>query len=232
LPYKKKDNTNSSDKKYNVENIKIEVRNQFSPTSTNYLSNSTMQRVVVQSIHYINQGIPKVTSFVKETFLQSTSFAQKYQDEILIGTGIGLYSLIFFGLIKGDSYLNQKNLWSCWPHNIDFQKLIQTPPDEIQKQLLIEIQIRYMKIDSPTDFVTPLVKFMNDIEKEKKNLIFYQKLYETLSKFYLSWIFPMNKTMFLTIKEKLERLSFIRDIFLKWAAHYKINQNTGSMEIS
>jgi len=221
IPVKKK----GDNKRYSVDNITVEVTNTFSPTSKNYLSNSTIQSVFVQSIHYINDSIPYVSSFFQHTLWQSQSFIKTYKKELLAATGISTYLAIFYFLIKGETYLKKESLWSCWPNNIDFQEFIQISHKTIEEQLLQDIQVRYIKPESPTDFITPLILFMNDIEQEKKHLTFYLRLHNLLSKTYLSWIFPVDKKRFLTIKEKLERLTMVKNMFLIWAAQYKINQN-------
>ena len=66
---------------------------------------------------------------------------------------------------------------------------------------------------------------MHDIDYEIASVKLYIKLESWLRTLRVSIVFPINRKRYARAPELLSRLTFIRSVFLNWAAHYKMDMN-------
>lgn len=141
------------------------------------------------------------------------------------------YSLIFihFTIQMRLIYLTYKLLnnvcWSQWQKHKQVEQLYQIPQSQFSQMLLNDIQTNYTAIKNPTDFVTPLVNFMYDSDKELKYLNQYILIIDWLKKCKISFIFWYKKELLDQAPERLKRLTFMKNNFLAWLVDFKLNQN-------
>ncbi len=153
----------------------------------------------------------KTTSFLK---------ANKYKTMLFIVASV--YAVLCYEVIKGYMYLNKENLWSSWRSTISFEELLAISQQQLSQELLRDIQLRYTNAQNINDFISPLATFLNDIEKETHYINYYNKLNTWLIRLHLSTIIPVSKKHFDGSKERLQRLAYLKNVFLSWATEYKI----------
>ena len=214
--------------------INNQPTNTCNPSSTQTVSQeasqSTNQTITQTITHYFKASItwPHLSNIkipFDELSKQSKAILKKHKKEIIFGGAAFTYLFICYLLIRGNNYLGRLDIWSSWKVDISLYNLYAIPHEKISRELLIEIQKRYTRSDKPTDFMLPIINFLYDIDKEITQLNFYRKLYVWLKRLRLHYIMPLNTQRFMSIKERLKRTLFIKNIFLTWAAHYKIEHN-------
>jgi len=209
-------------------NISVQVTNSFSPTLTSYLSNpgSGLKTAAFHGIHAANQLVNEMINTTRTICKKTKQFTQKHKYYLIPSAILTSYITALFCVSRGNSYLDKKELWSAWKKEIATQDLIlDNNNSELVKNLLLEIQTRHMDKNNPIDFITPLANFIKNMEQEKRSLTFYANIYNMLKSSHLLKLFPVDKTCFHKVEDQIQRLHFIRSIFLTWAARYKIEQN-------
>lgn len=135
-----------------------------------------------------------------------------------------IYLLIEAKLFYLVYLLNHPNLWSNWNENKTLEELYQIPQTRFSKTLLSDIQQQYTVLNNPTDFVTPLTKFMHDIDFELKMLNQYLYITSLLETCYVKKLFWFDKKLLKKAPDRVKRLNYIKHTFLGWLADYKLNQ--------
>jgi len=133
-----------------------------------------------------------------------------------------LYSYYCYQVICGNLYLKRTDVWSSWKHELSFDQLCQIPQQSLARELVLSIQHHGLDMQKPTDFMSPLVLFLQVIEQERITLLYYQTLYNRITTVKCSIIFPFNKKRYNRIEERLQRLSFVKNIFISWMAEFNI----------
>lgn len=150
-----------------------------------------------------------------QALLQEQDFFKKNYKPIIITSAIlASYGTCFYAIYYCKSYLEDQNLWSNWQSEASIEKLMLTPQNQLASEVYFEIQSKY---ENKNNFILSLSQFMKDIEKEKNTLILYDKVYNFLNKYYVFKFFPINTGCFENISEKIERLAYIKNIFLSSA---------------
>jgi len=162
-----------------------------------------------------NPNFPSNTIHSARQFLEKAKhFSKNYKTHIILFSLLGSYGTTYYLLFRGNNYLKSESLWSSWPINRTLHTLLEIPQEKLAVQLLDEIQLRY---NGHQNFIDALTQFKEAIDKEKSNLLFYDKLYKFLDKSYLISIFPVSVERFKEIKKRLERIAYLKNIFLSWS---------------
>lgn len=137
----------------------------------------------------------------------------------------GTYIYAYHYITQANKYLDMANLWSSWRSDTPLEYLITIPQQELAKELILEVQRRYSNPQNPTDFITPLITFIQAIENELKIIRKYNRLYHCTTILHVQKMLPFNQKQFKSLNEKYRKLIHIKNIFLSWATEYKINHN-------
>jgi len=150
-----------------------------------------------------------------------------YQQRFFIAGGsiLAAYLWLCRSCVNGNKYLEQTDTWAAWHQELVLEELLAMPQHELAKDLVVEIQRRYSNPKNPTDFLSPLISFMREIDREIALTQYYIKLYMILQRTHANAILPVNTTRFATICDVQRRLAYLRNVFLTWAAEYKVNHN-------
>jgi len=134
------------------------------------------------------------------------------------------YLTIWAILLSTHYYFNQTNSWSGWQSAIPFTELYTRPQQLLKQELIFDIQKRYLNQQNPTDFISPLVTFMNKINREEKYLNYYTTILNGIKRLHIARLFLINEKKIKEAELRKQRLIFVRQLFLSWAAEYNINQ--------
>ena len=107
--------------------------------------------------------------------------------------------------------LNNPHAWCNWkPYMIleDSKKML------IQ-DLLQTIESKHSNNKKPTDYISPMVQFLQEIEEESSILRHYLIMNRWTNRIYMNTILPHSFEQL--VQEKLDRLDFIKKVFFDWA---------------
>lgn len=128
-------------------------------------------------------------------------------------------------IVKANKYLERTDIWVNWKSDIPFDMLVTIPQNELSKELILEIQRRYSSAQNPTDFISPLILFIQTIDTEIDTIKNYIDVYWLITKMHMQTLLPINQKQFSTLNEKYKKLLYLKNIFLSWAAEYKVSHN-------
>ena len=162
---------------------------------------------------------------IKEWQSKTSTFL--YNKRYFIGASIilGSYVLICNYFVQGSKYLGRTDTWASWRMDTPVDLLIAIPQPELGKELILEIQRRYSNVQNPTDFISPLITFIQTIDVEIVRIKQYALVYQWIKKLHLQNVFPLNQKQFNMLDEKYNKLIYLKNTFLSWVAEYKINHN-------
>ncbi|MDZ4150085.1 hypothetical protein [Methylicorpusculum sp.] len=217
-----------------VINIPMTQANNQTQTNNQAQTTSVSQAFSQTVSHYFNLTTKLITTTdFKKPFTigtkQTKTFIKHYKTPLIAGTVLGAYAWLCYETVRGAQYLGKANLWSSWKRAIPLTTLHETPQQEITRELLMEIQKRYTQIDKPTEFMLPLIHFLHDVDTELKNLRYYDSMNSWLTKARASYVVPFDLQRFNTTRERLARLAFVKNLFLTWAADYKLEHNKSTL---
>lgn len=207
------------------------------PSSLPPITINNNHTIVLDTTTQINQS-SKIISIVKKTINQLplkkwNTAINGYFSYIMEHTwescGVGLLMLHLvcsYQLIRGNSHFKNESLWSTWKKEIPLRSLILIPKDELARELIITIQRRYFNPKSPSDFFGPLVAFLVDLKAEIQLSKLYIQRYNWLKKIFFTRLFPGDIAALMQAPEKIQRLLFIKELFLTWTAEHKLELNT------
>lgn len=123
--------------------------------------------------------------------------------------------------------VNPEN-WSLWNRIVPLVELLEMSQSAVADTLAREVQRRYTSIDNPNDFVTPMTSFLRDLEKERAILEDYRNLCSWLKSFCISKLCWYDEGLLTECTERLQRLAYLKSIFINWITDYKFSQNNAN----
>lgn len=196
------------------------ISNEITTAISQVVKNSTNQLVstVMQTTRDAYQATrDATTAFVHENRWRLIG--------LLAGSG---YCYLTYTIISLRLYFNQKERWLYWNDYLTLEALCATSQKDLGVELIKEIQRRYTSISAPTDFVTPLIRFLQLIDEEQQRLELYLKLGPWLTKLHLCTITGYSTELAQKCESWRRRVAYLRATFMRWMAEYKIEQNTGT----
>ena len=153
------------------------------------------------------------------------SFVSIHKWTLLLAAITGTGGYIWYVLNKGNTLMQSGHSWSAWKHHLDFAQLCQAPQEQLAQELLSDIQRHYINYQNPTDFVAPLSRFAQDLQDEHILLSRYIKLGDLIVKCHTTFLFPINAELIEKAHNRIERINFVKHIFVSWSAHHNLQQN-------
>lgn len=200
------------------------------PCSNNArITNQNMTINLNVNPHQINVSTPlqdlwdQVASSALPTEILSFLWRQRYF--IAGGAVLGIYIYVCRECTRINNYLECFESWGSWHKEYSLEAFLAMPQQQIAKELVIEIQRRYSNNACPTDFIGPLISFCTMIDSEIEMVNHYLSTYSLLMRTNLYGLFPLNVAQCDELGDIIKRLQFIKNIFLAWAADYKIEHN-------
>lgn len=183
--------------------------------STNQTTNTSNALTAVQ------QTIP--TALLKELAHGGESFMNKNKLFITAIAGAYAYGRTFMSIVQANHELARTDAWASWKAELSVDALKSQDHEALTKELLFEIQKRHTNADKPADALMPFITFLSSIDEEIAAINHYRSLHFWLESCHATWLFPVNKNRFASASSRLERLWFIKNLFLQWAAEYKLS---------
>jgi hypothetical protein len=146
----------------------------------------------------------------------------QYRYKIAGGTAIGSYSAMSILLIADYHQLDNNMIWPRWKHKLTFEDLCAIPQKELAKELMLAIGQHHYNKTNPTDLAYPLIAFIKEIDWEIDTIKRYIKTTKIIKSLSLMKLFPTNERKLNQATKMLERVLFIKHIFLSWLADYNL----------
>lgn len=132
-----------------------------------------------------------------------------------------------YGIVNGylwyiKNQLDKHHCWSRWQSEKSLEELFAIPQNNLAQSLLFQIQQHYTHATKPTDFLQPLIHFMNDLEQEVRLLTLYQRLSAAVASCHLTKFSIVDEAFVAAIDNRLKRLAYLKGLFLSWIAQYKL----------
>ena len=141
-----------------------------------------------------------------------------YRSSLLVAGGGLLYLYLWYQLHQAHKLLKNNQAWCCWKHHIDSGNLNGYSTTELMKELLIDIQNRYIDPKNPSNSIAPISLFLPAVEKEMQQIEQYVWWATKIVASYSSCLFPVSKKAIEEGLRALQRLRFIKRLFISWWA--------------
>ena len=183
-------------------------------------SQSTATNTTVNTIRlFLSQKIEQIKAVSPRAIGQSAAhWGNIHKKQILLysaGTGYVVAAGI---LIHGTLFMRKSTPWASWKKQLSMEELLGIPQDQLGTELIHAIQQRHVNVQNPTDHITPLVRFVQAVDREMKMLNRYILLATSIRRCRLMRIFPTNNHKIEQAQELKQRLGFVKHTFISWAA--------------
>ncbi len=195
-------------------------------TINNSSASSSESKSIAQALSYTQQW-QMIQETASAKCLTLMAYARAHSKQLITLGLAASYCTIMGTLLKAKYFLAVPTTWANWRRHKTLKDLLEQPFEITTDELLTEIHKRYINPKNPTDAITSLVRFMNDIAYEKRQLIFYSRLTSFLAKApFLHKVFPMIRSISRETKTQQERLAYIHNLFTSWAVEQKLSLTT------
>lgn len=191
--------------------------------SLSYAVGMQIRDITVIWMEEVKKKIPIDSYDQLKSLMKTMLWTHRYT--VVGTTAVGSYSVINILLLTDYHYINQNNAWSRWKSECTFEDLYAIPQKELARELLLRIGQEYYNEKNPTDLAHPLITFIDTIDIEIKTLKRYIKTAHIIKKLHLIKIFPTNESKINRAEQSLQRVLFIKHIFLSWLSEYNLVSN-------
>ncbi len=212
----------------NINNIYVDSKTQSgstahaesSATNTTTLYNTISLRIT--NFIKMIQTHPRYQQIPDYKTLQSMLYAKRYT--IAAGSAGIAYAAIATKSLHAQYLISQPLNWCHWKKHLSVEELRTCNQKELMLSLIHDIQIRHIDPLHPTDFISPCARFIHAIDAELQyieRIIFMGTISWKTKRF----IFINDETI---DKAKLhkQRLIYIKQLFITWAAQVNVIQAT------
>jgi hypothetical protein len=155
-----------------------------------------------------------------------TSWLAEHKRVLLFAGLGGTYGYSQYALRRVALQLHDKYTWSLWRDvQYTLDELYAIQKDTVCVELIKDIQKKYMTCCLMNDFLKPISLFLVDIAQEEDYLQWYKKWYELSGKYYCRVLCFFDSSIVSSVDERLERLLYIKNIFMDWLSDYKLQSN-------
>lgn len=185
-------------------------------------------------------AVSTLVSILQDVKTHLSSQAVKSTHSLLDWCYCNRYGLVLSGIVTAyivlctrlmyDQYwvLADNSSWGAWKDNLSFESLCLLSQKELEQELLADIQKRYLQKKDPSNFIQPLILFLQDIENRIKIIKRYVWYCNHLDRFVVRIFFPLSARKKDEAVAQLQRMQFIHHIFMSWMAEQNIVKYTHS----
>lgn len=156
-------------------------------------------------------------------------FAQSWQEIVLSKKVLGVscciaavsYGVLYYEIKRAVWLLHDDSAWCNWKQEITLKSLQEIARGELAEELLQRIQTRYLNTKNPTDHIGPLNSFLEDYRTELCIFRRYFRLAKWINRCRVRRLFPVLNIDITAMKERIERLTYLKSVFFDWTTDYK-----------
>jgi hypothetical protein len=147
-----------------------------------------------------------------------------YKYYMAAALAVGSYLYLSYVCMLGNRYLIDTARWSSFKQELSLQELCALDSQTLTNDLLHALHGRYIVAKDPLNTLEPMATFLYEIEVERKKLQYYHNLYSWIKLAHITAIVPAKAVLYDTIQSRLDRLAFIKHVFVTWACHTKLKK--------
>lgn len=173
----------------------------------------------------------KLDDVVKKTSNHLQSIKKIFNDNkmtFFVSGFSGIYLFILYKIFSINTFLNRTNCWHAWKSDLPFEKFLSISHVQLAQELVTEINKHYIEKDIVDS--NAHLNFTNEINFELIKLQAYIKFIRWLKSLYLSKIFRINDDSINLIQEKINRLKYLKNVFLNNVISKSLIQNNDSTQ--
>jgi len=209
---------NKANPKYNV-NMNPIVHVHTNTTSIINAVGIKTTEIFLLMKEFVQDKVTKKNYELLKDLIKEWLWESRYK--IVGGTIVGSYSATSLLLIA--DYNRAKDMyWVHWKKHATFEDLCAIPQKELARELMLAVGQHNVNSNNPTDLAHPLINFIKEIDYEINTFKRYIKTVQTIQYLHLIPIFPTNEKKLNRATRMLERVLFIKHIFLSWLADYNL----------
>jgi hypothetical protein len=148
----------------------------------------------------------------------------QYKYYLIAALCVTLYAYLCYEYVQGNMFLSGNKLWSCFKQDLSLEDLCNFDSNALTDELLRSLHIRYITEKDPLNALEPMAMFLHEIEAERKKLHYYNQLYSWAKLLRATTLLPAKATLYDTIPSRLERLAFIKHVFVTWTCQVKLKR--------
>lgn len=141
---------------------------------------------------------------------------------------IGIYSYHNYSLLTLKKELSKPDCWSLWNKAMNLEELFACPQNHLGTLMIREAQRRYTSRENPGDFISPLATCMHIMDEEKTKLEHYSALCKWVETLRIARIMWHDNEFAEECNERLNRLAYLKSVFVNWLTDYKFTQTVGT----
>lgn len=218
--------TKGSNTKDNPTNTNISVRNVFNAhqNQTSKTNSSSRQK----SNSETNEKYKPIFSTVADSFKQNvdslSNWASNNKLKIALSTISIMYLGTFYRIIVLWNAIKNNECWSLWKSSLNFEMFLSIPQKQLTEELISDINLKNSNPKNPTDFINPLVLFISQTDNELQNLKDFIAIATMMKNLNLERIFFISEVEISKVQERVQRLTYIRNLFSTWMSDYRKQQ--------
>ena len=149
----------------------------------------------------------------------------KHKTKLFCAAVAAGYGYCVYRIKQMEQHLSSPQAWNNWYGSLDFEQLCVLPQEQLAKELLLAVQAQYTSSSDLDDFMQPCAQFLDDIDAELAELKQYQTWTQRLQRCYATRFFFIDRILAQSVSAKINRLAYLKNVFLTWVAHYKVEAN-------
>lgn len=153
-------------------------------------------------------------------------YIQQNYGKLFLGSIAAIYAYLTLRLLYLHRSTSHQDSWAHWKKNENIDEIETMTQAQLSEKLVLAIQEKYQSAEKIADFISPFVAFVNDTNKEIKDLNSYIWLLDTLKRLRLIGLFPGYQKSIVHAREKLKRVMYLKNVFGAWMAEYKLHNST------
>lgn len=215
---------NNSNSNEIVVTTPINVENPINLTSPISITNTIVPPVHEERIIYLidMKYFDSIKSWIRDKKDGITTFFGGHKRKIGLFISMTLYFGIIFYIVRDNHFLNSEAIWGNWQKNCNHEAFFSLSHDQLSNDLIVAIQKKHLDHSNPTNFITPFVHFIAEIETEIKRISWYIRYTSLLNKTYLAYFLPINHEKCDQAQAILARSQFLKQLFLNWTATHNL----------
>lgn len=181
-------------------NFNINLSNFSDASSANDIMMNAQQnqKLLDKKIEAEPISIPLVKSLIPDGI-------SAYKWHIAAALAVGSYGLLYYLIMKGNSYLKRTDLWSSYRKELSLAEILAVPQKQFAQDLFHEVQRRFN-----ANFATSLMLFIKVVDQEEKQIKWYRSLYDWISCLHINKLVPIDTAVYENCAQQLQRLAYYK----------------------
>lgn len=189
---------------------------------------ATLSVAISNVLQNISLKITEIKEGAKQTITAPFHWIIDNKWKTSFCTFVGVYTYYNCYLLYLKKELSDARWWSAWNKSMSLEELFACQQNHLGTLMVREAQRRYTSLENPGDFISPLATCMQTIEEEKRKLEYYKAVCSWIKTLHVARIMWHDEDFAEWCTERLQRLAYLKSVFINWLTDYKFMQTVGT----